>query len=540
MSSGGEKPAQGIIGRRLSRRELLASGAALAVGAPVAGSLLAACGGSPGQPATKVALKPLRMAADADQWPEQGSGVASTTYQYPFNVNVFETLIRLDPTFKPVPSLATSWELRPPTTWRFHIRRGVRFHDGSALTAEDVKYSLDRAVRGTQASFEMLGPHSNAIVDQYTVDVTPSSPNLHLPLQILHPELSIMKRGTQASDGMGTGPFVPMSYTPHESVVVKRFAGYWGQPARVSQLSVRFISDPNSRVLALRSGEVDVAINPPPDALTSLHTAGYRVLHSSVGQNYLGYLNIHGKPPYDILKDGAVRHALSMSVNRSQLVNDVLTGQATIDPAMGPLDILGPAAASIKSVAYDPAGARRILDQAGWRLASGSVRAKAGRPLALTLISPPSVTPAALDFIAAQAGAVGIHVNIAKSPDSASYSAVRKSGRFDIDVEPPNQNDGDPAFLPILRFFPKGGGAAINYFAPGGAFNTLAEQTLATSDLRSIQAGAAKMMNYLVYDQAIVIAYAGIWELFATNSSVKDLQPHPSLTSQSWAGVRVS
>lgn len=540
MSNGREVPQHGVMGRRLSRRELLAGGAALALGAPMAGSLLAACGGSTGKSTGTASLKPLRMAADADQWPEQGSGVGSTTYQYPFNVNVFDTLIRLDPTFKPVPSLATSWELRAPTTWRFHIRRGVRFHDGSALTAEDVKYSLDRAVQGSQASFEMLGAHSTVIVDQYTVDVTPTSPNLHLPLQILHPELSIMKNGTQSSDGMGTGPFMPVSYTPNESVVVKRFAGYWGKPAQVSELNVRFIADTSSRVLALRSGEVDMAINPPPDALTSLRSGGYRVLHSTVGQNYLGYLNIHGKAPYDILTDGAVRHALSMSVNRAQLVNDVLTGQATIDPAMGPLDILGPSAASIKSVTYDPAGAGRLLDQAGWKLASGTVRRKAGRALSLTLIAPPQVTPAALDFIAAQAGAVGIHVAIAKSPDSASYSAVRKSGHFDIDVEPPNQNDGDPAFLPILRFFPKGGGAAINYFAPGGAFNTIAEQTLSTSDLAAIQADAAKMMNYLVHDQAIVIAYAGIWELFATNASVKGFQPHPSLTSQSWAGVRVS
>ncbi|MGH9121807.1 MAG: ABC transporter substrate-binding protein, partial [Acidimicrobiales bacterium] len=331
------------------------------------------------------------------------------------------------------------------------------------------------------------------------------------------------------------------SYTANQSAVVTRNPNYWDGPAKVSEISVSFISDPNSRILALRSGQIDLAINPDPSALASLTSQGYQVLKSTVGQNYLGYLNIHGTSPHDILQDANVRKALSLSCNRTQLVNDVLTGQATFDPAMGPLFLLGPSASTITTVVYDPTMAKSILDSAGWTVpASGGTRTKAGRSLTLALIAPPTVTSAALEFIQAQAGAVGINVTITSIPDNATYSKLRSAGTFDIDLEPPNQNDADPAFLPILRFYVSGGGAAINYFAPGGSFNTLAQETLGTDNLATIQKDAAQMMNYLVAEQNIVIAYAGILQLFAATKKVQGFVPHPSLTNQYWNEVSVS
>jgi peptide/nickel transport system substrate-binding protein len=529
------------LGRVLSRRELLKQGARLAVTATVGGGVLAACGGSPAvHPAgkhPKAALTTLTMAAGTDQWPESGSGVKSTTYQYPFNVNVFDTLIHMDHTFGLVPSLARSWELRPPNTWRFHLRPGVLFHDGSPLTSADVVYSMHRAAEGGQGSFSLIGPSSARALDTLTVDITPTGPNLHLPLQIVHPELSIMKNGTQASDGMGTGPFAATSYTPNEKVVVTRVPDYWAGPAMVSTLTALFVSDPNARLLALRSGQVDVALDPPPSSLSSLSTYGLTSTHSGVGETLLGYLNIHGSAPYDLLSDPVLRHALSLSISREKLAADVLTGVATPDPAMGPLSVLGPAAKDIKAVHHNHARATALLDQDGYAAGTDGIRSKRGRRLSLALIGWPTIDLSAMEFIQSSAKAVGIEVNIHNVPDFTSYGALRKAGKFDINLELPNQNDADPSFLPVLRFYSKSKSPAVALVAPGASFDAMVETTLATSDIAAIQRDSAELMNTLVYDDAIVIAYAGLWRVAAMKLAVGGLVLHPSETSQLWTKV---
>lgn len=530
--------------RLQSRREFLAQSARMAMAVSVSGGVLAACGGltsaHSGRPnGSSGTLKALTMATGADQWPQSGSGVDSTTYQYPFNANVFDTLIHMDQAFSLKPSLALSWELRPPNTWRFHLRPGVRFHDGTPFGAKDVVYSMHRASQGGQGSFSLIGPSSAIAVDRLTVDITPTRKNLHLPLQIVHPELSIMKAGTQASDGMGTGPFAASSYTPNEKVVVTRVPDYWGGPALVSSLTALFVPDPNSRLLALRSGQVDLALDPPPASLPGLSGEGLVSSHSGVGETLLGYLNIHGRPPYDQLSDPVLRHALSLSVSRHQLSSDVLTGTATPDPAMGPLSVLGSAASLIKAVHFDPAAAKAMLQHAGYLPGTDGIRSKGGRRVSLSMIGWPTIDLSAMELIQSQAKAVGIEIKINNVPDFTSYGSLQKAGKFDIDLELPNQNDADPSFLPVLRFYSKSTAPAVKLVAPGASFDAMVERTLATSNIPTIQGDSAALMNTLVYDDAVVIAYAGIWRVAAMKPSIGGLVLHPSQTNQLWTEVFV-
>ena len=145
--------------------------------------LMAACGGG-SQPATSAAPNLnaiVKVAAAEDTWPVQGQGPKSTTFAYPLNVNVFEPLIYLGSDYSLKPGIAESWELVPPTTWRFHIRHGVKFHDGKALTADDVMWSwAERQLVGQTLSTvtSTLGPDSVKKVDDFTVEFTPKTPNL--------------------------------------------------------------------------------------------------------------------------------------------------------------------------------------------------------------------------------------------------------------------------------------------------------------------------------------------------------------------------
>ena len=105
---------------------------------------------------------------------------------YPINANIYEPLLRLTADFRPAPMLATRWEFVPPNSWRFHLRRGVRFHDGTVLTAEAVRWTMQRMARRGAGSTG-IAPGSARVVDDSTVDISPVFANLRLPEQLVHP-----------------------------------------------------------------------------------------------------------------------------------------------------------------------------------------------------------------------------------------------------------------------------------------------------------------------------------------------------------------
>lgn len=109
---------------------------------------------------------------------------------YPLNVNVAEPLVKLSPDFKIEPSLAANWEYRGQNTWRFSLRRGVRFHDGQEFNARAVEQSFRRHAK-ENSGYSFINEDSVKIVDDYTVDITPSKPNIPLPQQLVHPNYSI-------------------------------------------------------------------------------------------------------------------------------------------------------------------------------------------------------------------------------------------------------------------------------------------------------------------------------------------------------------
>ena len=235
------------------------------------GLLAAACGGGSGdseggsaQPAAQPDLNAeVRAAYGEDTWQSEGgpAGVKSRYFAYPLNLNVYEPLIYLASDFSLKPGLAERWELvNDNKTWRFHLRRNVKFHDGSAFDAEDVMWSWAvRQIEGQPTGTVVATLRSaDAIkkVDDFTVDFTPVVTNLRLPEQIVHPGGGIVKRGTHMSDvaNNGTGPFRMVSYNPHQNAVVERFDGYSCDKPKVRSISARFLPDPQTRVQALRAG----------------------------------------------------------------------------------------------------------------------------------------------------------------------------------------------------------------------------------------------------------------------------------------------
>ncbi len=503
-----------------------------------------ACGGS--QQTSPDARQELNVGFTEDQYvlegPDAGLGM------YPLNANIFETLTYLTPDYEVEPLLAKRWEFKPPNTWRFYLREDVKFHNGEPLNAEAVKEGLfDRLAKIEGGSTILAGPDSAKVVDEYTIDFTPTAKNLRVPQQLVHPSNGVAAPGSDIGETpVGTGPFRFVEYLPKERIVVERNPDYWGQRPKLDRITFRFYPDPNARRLALEAGEIDFAYEVPRQDVESLKDRGLKVETSPVGAYEAMYANIHGEPPYDLLQDVRLRKAVAYGVDREALVEKVLDGLATTDQTYVPPSSLEPYASLVKGFSYDPAKAESLLEEAGWEPGADGIREKDGRRLKLTLVSGfPSADvhrpiPA---FVQSQLKEIGIELEIVERPDAASFQALIDTGEGDLYLEQGNQNDANPGFLPVLLFYTGGSGASAPYqslFAPGREFDRLIAPSLTTADAKEARKSVAEAMNYIIDEQAVILPLAGIYRIYGMKDSVEGFEPHASFLNVRWDGVSLS
>ena len=511
---------------------------------------LTACGGGGGNGdagGETTAATPQRggtLVVGAGEDSYETKGAEADVGQYPLNANIFEGLVRMDAEYTVVPALATKWEFQAPNTWRFTLRRGVKFHDGTQFDARAVKYTFDR-IAETGGGTLGLGPKSTKIVDDYTVEVTPKFENRRLVEQAVHPSYSIIAPGSNpGTKPIGTGPFQFTSYSKQEEIAVARFDGYWGKKALLDSIRFRFLPEANARRLALEAGEVDLVLDVPREAVESLKSKGFVVAASPVGAYSALYQNISGKKGYTILQDPAVRHAIGYGFDREALVGGVLEGLAANEQTMIPARLLGEEnAQKIEGYSYDPDRARKLLDDAGWTATGDEVRSKGGKKLELELVNgfPSAQAHGAVpEFLQGELAKVGIGIKIVKTPDTASYEERLAAGEGDLWIEQGSQNDANPAFLPALLFWSVGLFGDIGYqplFAPGKAFDDLVVKALAGPDSAEVKSIVGDAMSVLIDDEAVVTPLAGIYRINVMKSKVKQFDAHPSGLQVRYEGV---
>jgi peptide/nickel transport system substrate-binding protein len=492
----------------------------------------------------------LTIGFDADDYRIDPPERANVGY-YPLNTNIFESLVRLTPDYQIEPLLAESWEFVEPNTYRFNLRQGVTFHDGTPFNAEAVLWSMGRIAQGGGGVI-FIDENSTKAIDDFTVEITPTRPNRRLLEQLNHPNESIVAPNTNPAEvRIGTGPFREVEYVPEDRYVVEAHDGYWGPDTpRVQRIAFRFYPDPTTRVLALQSGEVDLIAETPPESAAQLESEGqFRVITSGVGAYQALYVNIHGQDPYDLSGDAAVREALAAAIDKESIVSGVWQGYADPSSTMIPPAILGPAAADIEPVAADPARAGEILDAAGWVLGANGIREKDGQPLKLTMISgfPSAETHRSMpEFVQAQLRDVGIEVEIVQTPDTATYETRLAAGEGDLWAEVGSQNDGNPCFLPDLLFstpIPGGEPESAWYgaaFAPGESFDAFIGDCRSATSIEEVQEAAAGAMKVVIDDEFVVLPLAGIREIYAASEKIADFAPHPSKLNQRWTELSTS
>lgn len=475
----------------------------------------------------------LVVGADEDGYTTEGA--EADVGQYPLNVNIFEGLVRMNEDYEVEGALATSWEFEAPNTWRFELREGVTFHDGTEFTADAVKYTFDRIAK-TGGGTPGLAKGGTKVVDDYTVEITPQFENRRLVEQLVHPSYSIIAPGSNPGrEPIGTGPFQFVEYKRQQQIVVERYDDYWDEPAKLDKITFRFLPDPNARRLALEAGEVDLVLDVAREAIADLESKGFVIAESAPGAYSAMYLNISGKKGYTILQDSDVRHAIGYAIDRETMIEGLFEGLATDDQTMVPARLLGESNASkVEGFTYDPARAEQLLDDAGWTMGPDGVREKDGQPLRLQLINGyPSASDhgAVPEYIQGQLADIGIEVEIVKTPDTASYEERLAAGEGDIWMEQGSQNDANPLFLPALLFWSVGLFGDIGYqplFAPGAEFDALIEEALASPDPEEVKELVGEAMHVLIDQEAVVIPLAGLYRINVLSDEVKGFQTQPS------------
>ncbi|KPF49362.1 ABC transporter substrate-binding protein [beta proteobacterium AAP121] len=349
-------------------------------------------------------LAALPATAQTLRWASQGDAMTmdphsqNETLTNSMNGQVYETLVTRDRQLNLVPGLATAWQQISPTTWRFTLRSGVKFHDGAPFSAEDVVFSIQRA----QLPTSNVAVYANALgapkaLDALTVEFrTPRVNPVFLQQlgtifimnkawcekhRVAKPLDFKNREESHASfNANGTGPFMLDKRQPGTRTTYKRFAGWWGEregrrTGNVQEIVFNSIANDATRLAALVSGEIDFVIDPAPRDVPRLRrTAGVKVVEGpenralfigmDQSRDELLYSSVKGKNPFkDIRVRQALYHAIDIETLRTKLMNGLAV--PTGSPLPSPLGHYNDPEFE-KRLPFDLARARALMAEAGY------------------------------------------------------------------------------------------------------------------------------------------------------------------------------
>ena len=268
----------------------------------------------------------VAIAQDLDDSLDPHRMVAAGTKEVMFNV--FEGLVKPTPDGDLIPAVAASHTVSADgTVYTFTLRDGVKFHNGKTVTADDVVYSIERCagIGGGDLLVEAFSIiRSVEKKDDKTVVINLTAADGDF-LSYMTAAIIPADYNQQETAPIGTGPFRFASRTPQESVVLEKFADYWGTPAYLNKVTFRIIENGDALVLALQSGSVDICANLTTTQIAQIQGKGYNVVESTMNLVQALYLNNAEKP----LDDVRVRQALSYAVDKQMVLDLMADGHGT-------------------------------------------------------------------------------------------------------------------------------------------------------------------------------------------------------------------
>jgi peptide/nickel transport system substrate-binding protein len=286
---------------------------------------------------------------------------------------IYEKLVELDNGYQPIPILAESWESDAEgSVWTFHLRKGVKWHDGRDFTARDVVWTFKRVLdptleSGAAATLGMLDPAKIEAVDDHTVRFTTKSPTVELPIMLSNKYTALvpdgMDRETMQKKPVGTGPYMVDAFAPGPNFVAQRNPNYWraGLP-KAPCIELSGITESVARAAALQSGQADLLIFLEPSATATLAADPGVTILKSPGGSVMTLSMWVDTPPFDKLQ---VRQAMKLVVDRQKMVDAALLGNGAPGND-NPVAPTSPDAYRSDIIPRDVDKAKQLLAEAGY------------------------------------------------------------------------------------------------------------------------------------------------------------------------------
>jgi peptide/nickel transport system substrate-binding protein len=361
---------------------------------------------------------------------------------------IYEGLLQRDMTGQIIPALATSWKpTDDPKVWEFKLREGVKFHDGSDFNADDVVFSLKRAMRPTSAMKELLSSVTDVVkVDDLTVHIKTKGPNPLLPnnltnMFIMDEDWTKKNKSEEPQDFAnggsnhavsntnGTGAYMLVSRAPDSKTVLKANQAYWGKgqfPLEVTEIIYTPIKAAATRVAALLSGEVDIIQDVPVQDLARVKSDGkLKVVTAPQNRTIFFGMNsgdadlktddVDGKNPF---ADVRVREAVNIAINRAAIQKIVMRGQSQPTGVIMPPFVNGWTKELDAFPAPDAAKAKSLLEEAGY-----------GDGFTITLNCPNDRyinDEAICQAVTGMLGKIGIKVTLDSKPKAQHFPLIKK------------------------------------------------------------------------------------------------------------------
>ncbi|MGQ0572187.1 MAG: ABC transporter substrate-binding protein [Armatimonadota bacterium] len=416
--------------------------------------------------------------------------------------------------------------------YTFKLRKGVKFHDSSELTADDVKYTYEWYMNPANAAKKAINFKSVDKVetpDKYTVVVRMKEP--FAPFLVTTAATFIYSAKYHGRIGetayknqpMGTGAFKLREWRPAEYTIVDAFDGHFRGRPNIDAFRQDVVPEASVRTIALRTGTSDSATWPllAEDNLAFEANPNYTVFRtSSEGVNHFP---INNKLPQ--LSDKRVRQAMMHAIDRQRLIDDVFRGTAQIAHSIYPPSMRTWYDRSVKTYSYDQARARALLEEAGWRVGPGNVRVKDGQRLSFTIavITGDRARRPEAEIAQQDLAAVGIEARIVERPVATILTQLPK-GELEASLFNWTYNSG--ALEPDPQSTLKSGGVRnfANYSNP--RMDTLLDQGLRETDVKKRQKIYQEVQKIFVED--VPVLYIMYWDWFNIFSKrVKGLPAKP-------------
>nr|BEL01494.1 ABC transporter substrate-binding protein [Dehalococcoides mccartyi] len=457
---------------------------------------------------------------------------------------IYEPLIAPGYDMEPEPVLAESWERVSPTEWRFYLRQGVKFHDGTDFNASAVKFSLER-IQSEGPSWARLPVESIEIEDDYTILITTTEPFAPLVEYFMNinttgivSPTAVAEYGDDFGDHpCGTGPFMLSEYVAEQSITLVRNEDYWDGAPQLEKIIYRVIPDASTRVLALKSGDIDVMRALPTSAILELeNNSDFKVMQTlGCRTTYYGF-NMDKEYFHDV----RVRQAMNYAINKQDIVTYILEGIG--QAADGFITPSIPGYVSGENYPYDPDEAKLLLAAAGWTDTDGDgVIDKSGSPFEITLVTSdfiPQLIPAA-EAIQEQLKQVGIILKI-ESMEFGALTERVKNRDFDLVADASPARLGGPDYQLMSRFHSTFNSTIhdrTGYVNPQvDALLEAARVDISQDERIAIYQQIQQILN----NDAAVIPLFYEMEVVACSSNVQGLKAHPAIWRVNFKDVYIT